>query len=367
MSPQNPIRLLFVLQDLDFGGAQRQALRLASRLNPSKFCVEIVVLRSGGGFVSKAKKMATPICFLSKNKKHVTPFSLLGLWLQLKRKKPDIIVPFTAVPNIWCRIFGRFFRSSLVIGTCRGGGAILRQKEKWLWPWADHHICNAKSLQKMLFEKLNLPAGRVSFIPNGISILDLEQSHTSMPTDAPKEILCVGRLVEDKDHVTLIRAFFLVHKDYPNVRLRIIGDGHLLGRLRHFASSLNILEYIVFQSAKMDIQSEFAKCHIFVLSSSNEASPNVLLEALAAKRPVVATCVGGVPDLILDGKTGLLVKPHSPEEMATAILRLLNNPELQKKLGEAGEKYVKENFSVVNMVAKYEEVFSDVFTSLMKA
>lgn len=352
-------RLVFVLQDLQFGGTQRQVLRLASRIDPSLFSVELWILCSGGGFLPQALSLKIPIHFMSEETT-VTPRSLFSLLRFLKKERPDIVVPFTVVPNIWCRFWGRLVKLPLVIGTCRGGGSVLRQKERWTWRLAHHHICNALSLKDTLVKKLSIPEERVTFIKNGIPTLPIKKSNNA-PTK--KRLLCVGRLVEDKDHISLIRAFAMVAQDHPNATLTVIGDGPLLTDLRHLTDSLGLSKSVKFHPGKPNLQDEYAQCSLFVLPSATEASPNVLLEAAAAGKAIVATEVGGIPQLVIDNQTGLLVKPRSPKQLAHALSYLLDNPQVCDAFGLAGQQYIADNYSVDNMVHEYEILFYKLLNS----
>lgn len=348
-----PIRIVFVLQDLDFGGAQRQALELASRLDKGRFASEIWVLQSGGGFVPWAQELGLPLIFFSSGP-HVGPASLWKLWKQLRRHRPDVVMPFTAVPNIWCRILGRFASLPLIVGTCRGGGSIRRQREGLLWRLAHHHICNAASLRQTLLQELGIPENRVSFIPNGIATA-ADKLHGGL--EAGHNVLNVGRLVSDKDHGTLIRAFADVIKAVPDARLTIVGNGPLLAEHQELARSFGLADVISFLPARLNVGRAYAECSVFALSSITEALPNVLMEAAAVGKPVVATNVGDVSKLVRHKFTGLLVEPGAPEEMAEALIGLLGNPIARQEMGVAGQAHIAGLFGMEQMVQSYETLF----------
>ncbi|WP_319543126.1 GT4 family glycosyltransferase PelF [uncultured Pseudodesulfovibrio sp.] len=351
------IRVVFVLQDLDFGGAQRQALELASRLDRTRFQLEMWVLCSGGGFVPRAETLDIPLTFLSSARK-VGPAALWGLWRCLRRARPDIVVPSTVVPNIWCRILGRFASLPLIVGTCRGGGAIRRQKERFLWTLVHHHICNADTLRQTLVKNLRVPEERVSVIGNGIVL----SGGSSGQAGQGQNILSVGRLVPDKDHGTLIRAFAAVVNVFPDVSLTIIGDGPLLAEHRNLVRSLGLEDSVVFLPGQPSLEAAYAGCDVFALSSETEALPNVVMEAAAAGKPVVATTVGDVPKLVNHGVSGLLVESRAPEKMADALIELLKDPAIRQEMGKAGQERMEELFGMEKMVRRYEDLFFDLHT-----
>ena len=356
------IRLVLVLQDLEFGGAQRQALRLAANLDKTFFAVELWIMRSGGGFVSEAQDLGIPIRFLSHGKK-VGITALTHLWRILRLRRPDIIIAFTAVPNIWCRILGRIARIPIIVGTCRGGGSIHRQNERFLWRLAHHHICNASTLRNELIERFGIPDYRISLCENGIDTpLDTKEP----ASDSPKHILSVGRLVQDKDQATLIKAFALVLQDHPETLLTLVGEGKLGFQLQRLADSLKITDMVRFLPGRPNLTELYENSTFFALSSRTEAFPNVLLEAAAAGRAVVATRVGGIPDLVVHEKTGLLVDSGSPEQMAEAMSRLLADTDLCRAMGDAGRERVKVNYGVAKMVQCHASILFRLYRKIQE-
>jgi glycosyltransferase involved in cell wall biosynthesis len=245
------------------------------------------------------------------------------------------------------------------VGTCRGGGSIQRQKERLLWRLADHHICNASPLRDALMRQFGVPEDRISLCENGVDILPSQQH-----SPAGKHILSVGRLVEDKDQATLIKAFALTLRSHPDAQLTLVGDGELDRQLLDLASVLGISDKISFLPGRPDLSNLYADCTFFALSSRTEASPNVLLEAAAAGKAVVATRVGGIPDLVEHERTGLLVDSGSPEQMAEALSRLLGAPDLCRNMGDAGRELVRDKYSVQNMVDRHASIFSTLHDRL---
>ena len=149
-----PARLVFLLQDLKFGGTQRQVLELARRLDPARFRAEVWLLAAGDDLVSLAREWGLPLTWISRQEQ-VGPEALLNLWRQLRRGAMELLLPFTVMPNIWGRILGQLARVPGIVGNCRGGEAPRRQGERWLWPLADHI-----GLQQRLPERGAQPALR---------------------------------------------------------------------------------------------------------------------------------------------------------------------------------------------------------------
>jgi len=165
----------------------------------------------------------------------------------------------------------------------------------------------------------------------------------------------VGRLDPIKNHETLFRAFGTLRERLPDVHLLVIGDGPERKRLEALAG-----DGVFFLGNRLDVPEILRTLDVFVLSSRNEGISKTILEAMATAVPVVATHVGGNPELVEHGRTGFLVEPGDFQAMASAILRYADNPELRIAHGQTGRKRVLENFTIEKMVRSYEEVYRRV-------
>ena len=349
----SPARVVFLLQDLKFGGTQRQALELAHRLDPVRFRPEIWLLAAGDDLVPLARQWGLPLSWLSRQAQ-AGPGGLLNLWCRLRRRDLDVLLPFTVVPNIWGRILGRLARGPAIVGNCRGGGAPKRQHERWLWPLAQHLVCNSAALKRVLTQSCGVPAARLSVIPNGVDVDYFQPAPEGGPY--PAVALSVARMVPDKDLATLIRAFAALAPEFPQAQLWLVGEGPLLGNLQRLAGELLPAGACRFLPPQADLRPLFLKSGLLVLSSRTEALPNVVLEAMAAGLPVAATAVGGVPELVTPARTGWLAEPSDPPALAAALRRLLANPEQCRDFGREGRRRVVRDFSLDAMVSRYQEV-----------
>jgi len=355
--PLHPARVVFLLQDLFFGGTQRQALELASRLDRDRFAPEFWMLADGRDFAPQAARAGIPLTWLSASPK-VTAASLRALWKKLKTDRPDVLVPLTAVPNIWGRVFGRLRKLPAVVGTCRGGGAIKRQHERWLKNCVAHHIVNAAPLKDALV-RLGRPESKVTCIPNGVD--------TAYFVPPPEElrpvrevVLCPARYCEDKDHETLLAAFERTVAERPRAELWLVGDGPLRTRVRTLAARSPVRGAIRTYPAAPDPRPFFQQASVVVLSSVREGLPNVILEAMSMGIPVAATAVGGIPDAVEPERTGLLCPPRNPEALGANMARLLADEDLRRQYGENARARVLEQFSMETMVRRHEAVLTQV-------
>jgi glycosyltransferase involved in cell wall biosynthesis len=348
-----PARLVFLLQDLKFGGTQRQALELARRLNHERFQVEVWLLAAGEDLVPLARRHAIPLVRLGR-REAVGPLAVARLGRRLLARKIDALLPFTVVPNIWGRVLGRLARVPVIVGNCRGGGAPRRQHERWLWPLAHHIVCNCQAVRSVLRESCGVPEARLTTIPNGV---DADYFQPGAGPDAgPPRVLCVARMAPDKDHGTLLEAFRLTAQAIPAAELWLLGDGPRLGAVRELAGRLLPEGRVKFLPPREDLRPLLHQASLLVLSSKTEALPNVVLEAMAAGLPVVATRVGGVPELVVPGLSGWLVDPGDPPMLAASLSQVLGDPDRRRAMGREGRARACREFSLETMTHRYESV-----------
>jgi len=352
-----PARLVMLLQDLAFGGTQRQAVALAARLDRSRFAPEFWMLMDGRDFASPAVAAGIPLRWLS-SAPRVGPGGLCALWRALGTERPDLLLLLTAVPNIWGRIMARARHLPAVIATCRGGGAIARQHERFLVNWAAHHIVNAGALRQRLLD-LGRPDSRITVIANGV-----DTDHFVPPSEDMRPVrevvLCPARFCEDKDHETLLRAFEITAAKRPRAELWLLGDGPLRTRVRTLAARSPVRDRIKTYPAVPDPRPFFEQASLVVLSSIREALPNVILEAMAMGLPVVATAVGGIPEVVEQDRTGLLSAPGDVPALGENLAALLADEAKRIRFGRTARERAVERFSMETMVRRHETVFGQV-------
>jgi len=361
---KEPARIVLLLEELNFGGTQRQALELALNLSPARFKTEIWTMAAGNDMVSLAEKGRIPVVDLSK-RTWVGPDSLLNLWRRLRSARIDILVLMTVVPNIWGRLLGRLARVPIIVGTCRGDSSAFRQHEKLLWPLVDHHICNAIALRRQLSNRYQIPESSITVIPNGVNTEFFEPPAT-VPEADRKIILCIARLVPEKDHHTLITAFGLLAQRHPGAELWIVGDGNRRKSISEYAGQAAFRGRIRVMPGQLDIRPLLWQGSVLALSSLEEGLPNIVLEAMASGLPVIATEVGGLPEVVEHGRTGLLVPSRSADALADALSLLLNDEKIRAAFGREGTKRARHCYSKSCMVREYEQIFERLLNTIRK-
>jgi glycosyltransferase involved in cell wall biosynthesis len=177
-----------------------------------------------------------------------------------------------------------------------------------------------------------------------------------MPVGVPL-VGSLGRLHPQKGFSDLLTAFAQVRQRVSSVRLFVAGDGELRDDLEAQARSLGIAAAVTFAGVRADVSEILAALDVFVLPSLWEGMPNAVLEAMAAGLPVVATAVGGTPEVVVDRVTGLLVPPQDPGALARAIERLLRDPGLRRTMGRAGRRRVERHFHIQETVRQVQDLY----------
>ncbi|MFC1804922.1 glycosyltransferase family 4 protein [Candidatus Omnitrophota bacterium] len=170
----------------------------------------------------------------------------------------------------------------------------------------------------------------------------------------------VSKLWEGKGHKYLLQAAVKIIQRVPRVRFMLVGDGYLRDNLKEQAEELGVLDHVIFTGFREDIPEITSIFDIACLPSLFEGMGRVLLEAQIMGRPVVATRVGGIVEIVKDNETGLLIEPADSDALALAIIRLLTDSAMARRLGEAARHHIGEEFSVSRMVEKVEEVYEEL-------
>ena len=204
-------------------------------------------------------------------------------------------------------------------------------------------------------EVYGLPEEKVSLVPNGID-LSACQEKEDYALHYPVEILHVGRFFPQKNHEVLVQAAAILKKRGCNVRIRCCGDGPLLESIQKQALEAGLSGHIVFEGVCGDILDRMTQTDIFLLPSKWEGMPMTIIEAMGTGLPVIVSKVGGVPDMVTDGESGLLIPPTA-ETLAQAIERLVKDEALREHLGTQARQEAR-RFSIEAMAQGYEALYA---------
>ncbi len=348
---ERPVDVVLLLQDLEFGGTQRYAIQLLKHLDRVLFSPQLWVLRKGMDMASMAEKAGVKPIWLS-SATRVGPHALVHLAWRLLRHRPHILYTLTVVPNIWGRLFGSICKVPVIVSSWRG--LFPKQYESLMWPLSKRIICNTKVSKKIMVSRHHVAPQRISFIPNGVDTAFFCPRHGQKATEPT--VLSVGRLVREKDPLTLLEAFRLTVRSLPDARLDIVGNGYLKGKLEAFIRRHSLESRVRLLPGQEDVRPFLSRAWVFALASVREASPNAVLEAMASGLPVVASRVGGIPELVRDGDTGIMFESAESVALANALTGLLENRSRQRLMGLSGRALVETHFSMEAMVRETERV-----------
>lgn len=291
------------------------------------------------------------------------------LWKLFRQLRPAILHTYnvgtleyslTAVlAGVPVRIHAEHGRDSVEIDGNHRKYNLLR---RLLIPVVDAYVPVSADLARWLRNTVRVPERKITSVTNGVDVVRYSPPRPACGNGTgPLWIGTVGRADRIKNQVGLLDSFHLLLERFPlpqhDLRLAIVGDGPMLGVLRELVASKGLADRVWMPGARSDIADVIRRFSIFVLPSLSEATPVVILEAMASGLPVVATRVGGVPDLVLENETGLLVAPSDPGAFADAIATYVLDGEMRRRHGVAGRARVKAAYSIDAMVAGYAALY----------
>ena len=255
--------------------------------------------------------------------------------------------------------------------TCHGSDIRIRGKRAFTRFWqkvllrrAAHVVAISLELRDLLIQEYGLSSRNITIIPNGYDeklVQRLRAKVSTVVRHKTPSVVFLGSLRDEKDPVNLIEAFRVVSQRLKNIHLQIVGNGHLRTAVEKKIESYKLQNMVTLHGRLPHRQAleVLASSEIFLSTSVDEGTPTSLIEAMALGKAVIATRVGGVPEIVMDGVNGLLTPPKLPEQTAQAIEKLLNNPILTERLKKAALKSV-EGYSWSKIAEKYERIYENV-------
>ncbi len=372
---------MFCIDNMQIGGTELNAVRTAELLDRTRFDVSVVCLQRGGPrgpLVARYAAAGIPVIPLPLGKLYGITALRQGMRLArlLRRQRVHIFHAHDYYSNIFGTGWARLAGTPLVIASRRW----------WTWPPRRMHrilnrlasrlshrvLTNSPAIGDMLHRNEGFPSSQVVVIPNFtdermLAPLSAERRVSllhefGVPQNA-RVIGAVAGLNPIKDHATLLRAVAVLMPRWQDLHVIIVGDGPCRCTLATLADRLGLGGRVHFTGVRPDGPQLHQLFDISVLCSLSEGVPNTLLEAMAQAVPVVATDVGGVRDLGLDGRTGLLVPPADPERLAAALDSLLADPSRARAIGLAAQQHVHDHFSAWHVIASLERLYSAAMRS----
>jgi glycosyltransferase involved in cell wall biosynthesis len=354
-------RVVFVINDLRRAGAETQLVRLATGVDRARFRPSVVILKTQVDFESELRDAGVAVTALGRR----SPWDVLvlrRLERALRAVRPQIVHSFLPFANLLTSIAARRARVPVVILSQRASyeatlSPAWRRAARWSHRRASHVIVNSEAARR---EELaaGFPGERISYVPNGVALpaapAAVERADLGLPDG--ELVVCVAQFASEKGHADLLAAWPRV-REASRATLALVGDGALRSEVEALAASLRVSDSVRFLGFRHPTAPYLAAADVVVLPSRTEGMPNAVLEAMALGKAVVATSVGGVPELLEHGVSGSLVPPGDPAALAGALLTLLAEPELARRLGAAAQARALSLFAAPRMVEATERVY----------
>ncbi len=371
MSPRpSRIRLLYVVGNFVAGGAERHLLELWSRLDRSRFEVEIACFHREGQFLAEVEALGWPVHELGVGRRLYGPSGLRAfarLLHLILSFRPHVIHGYLFGPNLFAALAGRLAGVPVVAVAKRNVDAFESPRQVAVQRLAHRlatHVTAVSEAVAVTARDLGVPESRITVIPNGVDVArfdepPLERTAIGVNGGAPL-VGSVGCLAPRKDYATLLESLALLAARGVRFRLLLVGDGPERDALERRARELGLAPVVTFLGERSDINRLLPLMDVFVLSSREEGIPNALLEAMAAARPSIATAVGGTPEVLDHGRTGWIVPPQQPAALAAALEDALSRPDEARRRGEAARREVIESMSIETMVRRHQDFYARV-------
>jgi glycosyltransferase involved in cell wall biosynthesis len=364
------IKVILLIPTLDHSGAEKQFSLLATRLPRNEFDVHAVTLTRGGPYESMIRNAGVRMTNLGKRMKF-DPLALWRLRSLIEAENPDILHSWIFAANSYAR---------LIAGKKRGPKVVISERcvDSWKSPWqlwldrrqigrTTRLIGNSQSVAEF-YRSLGVPQERLVVIPNAVEIpnspaADRDQALAKFDIPPGSHVVgFAGRLAPQKRVKDIVWAMQLLKQLRDRVYLMLVGDGPERESLFELARHMECEHLVRFVGHRDDAARLIGLFNVFWLASDFEGMSNSIMEAMAAGVPVVATDIPPNRELVVDGQTGFLVKVGDSVGMAQFADRILADPALAQRLGDAGRERMRTSFSVEKMVDAHAELYRQVLT-----
>lgn len=374
MLTEERINVLHIYQNSKIGGIQQQILSIVREYDREKF--NPIVCCFGPKMELGKEIEKAGIDFVALNRKRYNKFSvgiIVDLYRLMKERNIHVLRTHKYRANLYGRIAGKLAGVPVIVASEHNIYRNEKEKRflrritnKILSIVTDKMVTVSDAIRKDILRYDRFPPSKIMVLHNGVdterfkpgtNYRDMRRQFAISKDDVV--IGFVGRLVINKGLNYLIEAVALLKKSF-NVKLLIVGDGSLMEELKKMAKNKGLEESVIFTGMRRDITDILSSIDIFVLSSIKEGFPNSLLEAMAMGKPIVATAIGGIPEIIQHGANGLLVQSADIEGLAAAIKTIIDNPLMAQRIGRAARDFIEKNYSIDATVRKWETLYRQI-------
>lgn len=357
------IRVVHLVSTLNIGGLEKVVYDLVRCANLEAFDVRVVCVGEVGALGPDFERLGIPVEGL-----HLIGKGTLRtgwhLAKRLKELRVDVLHTHNPTPHAVGAIGRKLAQVPVLVHTKHGQnypGNWQKVLVNRVASWFTDRVIPVSHNAAAISEKVErVSAHKISVIHNGIDVEEF------VPVDFaelnPLHAIHVARFSRPKDFATLLKATKLVVGQEPLFELKLVGDGPERRAVEQLCDELDVQKNVKILGFRSDVQALLRQSGLAILSTLREGLSITLLEAMASGLPVVATNVGGNPEVVNDGETGLLVPPKSPEAMAAAMLKIIQTPGLAHSMGRAGRRRVETEFNLRTVVMKYESLYRELLS-----
>jgi len=361
--------VLQLIDGLKIGGAEILLRELAVGLVRRGFHVSIGY-SSSGPLVQELSALGLSLTRLPRLMR-IDPVLFLGMIGLIRRESPQIVHTHLFKSDFHGRLAARIAGAPVVVSTLHSMDRWAQERSLgksygWTARFADRLIAVSEDVRSYHVAQTGVPKEKFVTIENGVDtsrFVGAEASGRAIRTELGFDQMTVvfgmvGRLTPPKDHATFLKAAALILQEAPQARFLIVGDGPLRNELEVQAQKIGLGKALVFAGLRTDIPAVLAALDVLVFSSLWEGLPVALLEGMAAARPVVATAVGGIPEVVVADKSDFLVPPGDPNALSQACLRLASDPAARRSMGRAGLEQVRAHYSIDVMIDRTAALYA---------
>lgn len=351
------------------GGAERLAVQVASRLDRDRFESILCASRRTDEPLLEQELADAGVEVLALERGSKLDLAAWRPLVRRLRDGVDVVHAHMFGSNVWGTVLGRLTRVPVVVAhehTWSFEGRPLRRllDRELVGRFADAFVAVAAEDRRKMIEVEGVDPDKIRLIPNGIPDRETPsgdvRAELGVAPDAPVlGIVC--ELRAQKALEVLFEAAVRLREELPALKVLVAGDGPERERLEAEVRRLGLEETVLLLGIRRDVPALLDALDVAMLSSDYEGSPLSVMEYMAAAKPIVSTCVGGVPELVEDGVHAVLVPPRDPQALAQAVAELLRDPERARQLGEAAHERQQQEFSLDAMVRRIEELYEELW------
>jgi L-malate glycosyltransferase len=367
-----PLEVLLLARELDLGGSERQLAVTALELDRNLFQPHVACFRAGGFRARELKRAGVPVLELGV-RSLISGSVIHGarrLGRYLERHRIQVVHAFDVPSVLFAVPAARLFQVPVVLASQRAHRALTPGLTRHLLRLTDRLtdgiVVNSQAVARELMTEDGVPRSLLHLAYNGIDTDRFRSDGPRAPLPWPEPHLVIGvacALRPEKGLFTLLDAFAQVLERWPHVRLLLVGGGPIEKQLSERSRQLHLGPACHFQGAVDEVAPWLKPTDIFVLPSLSEALSNSLMEAMACGCCVVASDIGGNPELVEHGKTGLLFPAGDPRALAAALDSLVQDESLRRRLADAGEAFIRERFSSHAAARRMGVIYAGFFDS----